>query len=61
MALPLTVDELGAALDAIGGFERRPFVAVAVSGGPDSLALTILADRWARTRGGEVCALTVDH
>jgi tRNA(Ile)-lysidine synthase len=61
MALPLTVDELGAALAAIGGFERRPFVAVAVSGGPDSLALTILGDRWARARDGEVCALTVDH
>jgi tRNA(Ile)-lysidine synthase TilS/MesJ len=37
--------ELAAAFDAIGGFEARPFVAAAVSGGPDSLALTILADR----------------
>jgi len=36
-------------------------MAVAVSGGPDSLALTLLADRWVRERGGEVCALTVDH
>jgi tRNA(Ile)-lysidine synthase len=34
---------------------------VAVSGGPDSLALAILADRWARARGGRICALTVDH
>jgi tRNA(Ile)-lysidine synthase len=32
-----------------------------VSGGPDSLALAILADRWARERHGEICALTVDH
>jgi tRNA(Ile)-lysidine synthase len=32
-----------------------------VSGGPDSLALAILADRWTRGRGGELCALTVDH
>jgi tRNA(Ile)-lysidine synthase len=32
-----------------------------VSGGPDSLALAILADRWTRARGGEFCALTVDH
>jgi tRNA(Ile)-lysidine synthase len=32
-----------------------------VSGGPDSLALAILADRWTRERGGELCALTVDH
>jgi tRNA(Ile)-lysidine synthase len=32
-----------------------------VSGGPDSLALAILADRWSRDQGGEICALTVDH
>jgi tRNA(Ile)-lysidine synthase len=32
-----------------------------VSGGPDSLALAILADRWARARGGEAWALIVDH
>jgi tRNA(Ile)-lysidine synthase len=58
---PLTVAELAAALEAIGGFEHRPQIAVAVSGGPDSLALVILADRWARQRGGETRALTVDH
>jgi tRNA(Ile)-lysidine synthase len=45
----------------LGHIEARPRVAVAVSGGPDSLALTILADRWARARGGEVMALSVDH
>ena len=60
-AAPLTLGELGAALAAIGGFDARPFIAVAVSGGPDSLALTILADRWARERGGRLAALTVDH
>lgn len=53
--------ELASALDAIGGFEARPFIAVAVSGGPDSLALTILAERWVRERGGRLAALTVDH
>jgi tRNA(Ile)-lysidine synthase len=36
-------------------------VAVAVSGGPDSLCLCLLADGWARARGGEVSALIVDH
>lgn len=58
---PFTVAELGATLDAIGGFEPQPMIAVAVSGGPDSLALAILADRWARARGGTAWALTVDH
>ncbi len=60
-AAPLTLGELSTALAAIGGFEAQPLIAVAVSGGPDSLALTILADRWARERGGQLAALTVDH
>ena len=59
--LALTLEELAAALAAIGGFETRPRLAIAVSGGPDSLALTLLADRWARARGGAICGLTVDH
>lgn len=42
-------------------FERAPRLAVGVSGGPDSLALTLLADRWARLRGGAVVAVTIDH
>jgi tRNA(Ile)-lysidine synthase len=58
---PLGVAELGGALDRLACFESAPFVAVAVSGGPDSLALAILADRWARSLRGEVCALSVDH
>lgn len=57
----LTDAEFAAALDSFARFEDQPFVAAAVSGGPDSLALAILADRWARGRGGEVCAVTVDH
>ncbi len=46
---------------ALGPFERRPRLAVAVSGGPDSLALTLLAAAWAGERGGEVTGLHVDH
>ncbi len=39
----------------------RAGFAVAVSGGADSLALALLADRWARKRGLECVTLTVDH
>jgi tRNA(Ile)-lysidine synthase len=60
-AQALTGVEFAAAIGALGHFEASPFLAVAVSGGPDSLALAILADRWARERGGRICALTVDH
>jgi len=60
-AKPFTPAEFAASLASLGRFETRPFLAVAVSGGPDSLALAILADRWARERYGEICAVTVDH
>ena len=60
-AEPLTLAEFAASLASLAPFETRPFFAVAVSGGPDSLSLVILADRWARERQGEICALTVDH
>lgn len=45
----------------LGPFEARPRVAVAVSGGADSLALAVLADAWARALGGSVLGLIVDH
>jgi len=49
------------AMAALGPFERAPRLAVAVSGGSDSLALALLAADWARGQGGEAIALTVDH
>jgi len=45
----------------LGPFEPRPLLAVAVSGGADSMALALLAERWARARRGRIVALTVDH
>ena len=45
----------------LGSFETAPLIAVAVSGGADSMALTLLAERWARDRDGRIVALTVDH
>lgn len=58
---PVAADEFAARMAALGPFEARPALAVAVSGGRDSLALVLLADAWARARGGRVLALTVDH
>ncbi|MBV8776584.1 MAG: tRNA lysidine(34) synthetase TilS, partial [Alphaproteobacteria bacterium] len=60
-AAPLSLAEFDAALAALGGFEPEPLLAVGVSGGPDSVALAILADRWARARGGVAWGLVVDH
>ena len=44
-----------------GGFEPAPHIAVAVSGGSDSMALTLLAQAWVLARGGKITALIVDH
>ena len=48
-------------LNALRDFGAAPRVAVAVSGGADSMALCLLADGWARRRGGRAVGLTVDH
>lgn len=45
----------------LGPFGPAPRLAVAVSGGADSLCLALLADAWARGRGGAVLGLIVDH
>lgn len=53
--------EFEAAMAALGPWEGSPRLAAAVSGGVDSLALALLADRWARTRGGSLLCVIVDH
>lgn len=60
-ASPLGADEFARLLDRLGPFECRPRLAVAVSGGPDSMALARLARDWARARDGTLLALLVDH
>ncbi|HFD15922.1 MAG TPA: tRNA lysidine(34) synthetase TilS, partial [Rhodospirillales bacterium] len=42
-------------------FEPRPRLAVALSGGADSMALLALAREWVRDREGDLLALIVDH
>ena len=60
-ALPIDEAAFASAMAAFAPFEPQPLIAVGVSGGPDSLALTLLLNDWARSRGGAVLALTVDH
>jgi tRNA(Ile)-lysidine synthase len=60
-AAPVGAREFAALITAFAPFEAQPHLAVAVSGGSDSMALALLAADWARARGGRVTALTVDH
>jgi tRNA(Ile)-lysidine synthase len=46
---------------SLGPFEPRPKIAVAVSGGSDSLALALLVKDWVAQRGGYAVAIVIDH
>lgn len=59
--LPITPDEADAAFEPLAKFEH---VVLAVSGGPDSMALLVLAAEWRQRRNGAPPSLsvaTVDH
>ena len=58
---PVSVEAFAAAMARLEPFEPQPLLAVAVSGGPDSMALAMLASDWARQRGGSVHAILIDH
>lgn len=47
--------------EAMAPLAPRAPLAIAVSGGADSMALTLLAAAWAQERGAQLVALTVDH
>ena len=57
---PISVQQ---AKDLFADWKAAPALVLAVSGGPDSLALMWLAARWRRalTRGPRLIAVTVDH
>lgn len=58
---PVSAAEFASLMAPLGPFEPAPLLAVAVSGGADSMALALLAHGWVAARGGDVVALTVDH
>src|SRR5262245_35548082 len=48
-------------MEALGPYEPEPVVAIAVSGGGDSMALAWLLFDWVRHRNGRLQILSVDH
>ncbi len=58
---PVSQRDFAALMARLGPFEPAPHIAVAVSGGADSLALALLLADWCRARKGRLLALTVDH
>lgn len=60
-AAPVSQEEFAGLMSRLGPFEARPEVAVAVSGGADSMAAALLARDWLRSLNGRLVALVVDH
>lgn len=60
-AEPIAPAEFANLMTAVGPFESNPHIAVACSGGADSLALSLLLHEWAAGRNARITALTVDH
>jgi len=58
---PVPPAAFAAAMAGFAPFEAAPVLAVAVSGGADSLALALLARHWAEVESGLVVGLVVDH
>ena len=48
-------------MDSLGPFENKPNLAIGVSGGSDSLFLTLLTNEWVKKKNGKLTALVVDH
>ncbi len=57
----VSADHFARLLARLGPFEPKPVIALAVSGGPDSMALALLLDEWANHRDARIEAITVDH
>ncbi len=58
---PISGREFAELMARLGPFESKPAVAVACSGGADSMALTGLMHDWSQANGGTLTALIVDH
>ena len=58
---PITSLEFGELMRTCEPFEPAANVAIACSGGPDSMALLALTQGWIKSVGGKLTALIVDH
>ena len=58
---PIGAEEFATLLSVFGTFTPKTVFAVAVSGGPDSMALAFLMKQWASAHGHSVQAFIVDH
>ena len=59
--MSLNEEKFFSILKKINCFETNPHVAVGVSGGPDSIAIVFLVNKWIKLRNGKLTAIIFDH
>ena len=59
--MKLTLSNFNLILKKIFLHENKPHVAIGVSGGPDSIALTYMLSKYLKQNNGNLIALVVDH
>ena len=59
--MKLTLSNFNLILKKIFLHENKPLVAIGVSGGPDSIALTYMLSKYLKQNNGDLIALVVDH
>ena len=59
--MSLNKDIFFSTINKLSCFENNPHVAVGVSGGPDSMGLVYLLNKWLKEKKGNLSALIFDH
>lgn len=59
--IAISSEEFSQCMTSLAPFECNPVIAVAVSGGVDSLCLTLLLKKWVQDQQGHLIALIVNH
>ena len=55
--MPLNKDDINSKLNKLSCFENNPNVAVGVSGGPDSMALVYIVNKWIKKKKWKIISI----
>ena len=59
--MTITFSNFNKSLNSYFLYEKKPHIVIGVSGGPDSIALVFILNKWIKQQNGKLTALIVDH